>query len=65
MGPLEGDEVMRVESHDGNSAFIKGAPESSLTPSGMCGFSENPAVCEPGSGPSRDTESYTSQPREL
>lgn len=32
MGPLEGDEVMRVESYDGNSAFIKGAPESSFAP---------------------------------
>lgn len=56
--------------HDEISAFIKGTPESSLTPSDMGGHSKKTVIYELGSGLSPVTESsgtliLDSQPPEL
>lgn len=39
-GALGGGWVMKVKLQDGMGAFIKGPPESSLTPSAMWGHGE-------------------------
>ena len=41
---------------NGLSALIKDASQSFLSLATMCGHSEKRVICEPGSGPSSDTE---------